>query len=130
MDEMENKLNSILGNPQMMQQIMAMAQAMGQQDMPKQEEKPPEPPPQPKPQSVSTMPAMPSMQDAAMLQRIAGIARQSGIDKNQQALLKALGPYLSRDRITKLERAMRAAKIAAFASTALGSGSFPFFSGR
>lgn len=127
MDDMESKLNSILGNPQMMQQIMAMAQAMGQQDSPKQEQQPTEPPPQPKPQPA---PAMPSMADAAMLQRIAGIARQSGIDKNQQALLRALDPYLSRDRITKLERAMRAAKIAAFAGTALGSGNFPFFSGR
>ncbi len=126
MDDMESKLNSILGNPQMMQQIMAMAQAMGQQDAPKEDPQP-EPPPPPKPQPA---PAMPSMQDAAMLQRIAGIARQTGIDKNQQALLKALGPYLSRDRITKLERAMRAAKIAGFAGTALGSGNLPFFSGR
>ena len=123
MDEMEDKLNSILGNPQMMQQIMAMAQAM-QQDSPPEEKKP-------EPQKAApTMSPMPSMQDAAMLQRIAGIARQSGVDKNQQALLKALSPYLSRDRIHKLERAMRAAKIAGFASTALGSGNFPFFSGR
>ena len=128
MDEMESKLNSILGNPQMMQQIMAMAQAM-QQDQPKQEDAPPEPPPQ-KNQSAPAMAAMPSMQDAAMLQRIAGIARQSGVDKNQQALLKALSPYLSRDRITKLERAMRAAKIAGVASAALGGSNFPFFSGR
>lgn len=128
MDEMESKLNSILGNPQMMQQIMAMAQAM-QQDQPKQDISPPDPPPQ-KPQSTPAMTAMPSMQDAAMLQRIAGIARQSGVDKNQQALLKALSPYLSRDRITKLERAMRAAKIAGVASTALGGSNFPFFSGR
>ena len=116
MDEMESKLNSILGNPQMMQQIMAMAQAMGQQ------EQPPEDPPKPQP--------MPSMQDAAMLQKIAGIARQSGVDKNQQALLKALSPYLSRERISKLERAMRAAKIAGIASSALGNGGIPFLSGR
>ena len=122
MDEMEDKLNSILGNPQMMQQIMAMAQAMQQE--PQQEQKPPES------QSAPTMSSIPSMQDAAMLQRIAGIARQSGVDKNQQALLKALSPYLSRERINKLERAMRAAKIAGFASTALGSGNLPFFSGR
>ena len=118
MDEMESKLNSILGNPQMMQQIMAMAQAMGQQEQPPSEEPPPKPQP------------MPSMQDAAMLQKIAGIARQSGVDKNQQALLKALSPYLSRERISKLERAMRAAKIAGIASTALGNGGIPFLSGR
>lgn len=118
MDEMESKLGAILGNPQMMQQIMAMAQAM-QQDEQKNE-------PKPEPPKNFTAPAMP---DAAMLQRIAGIARQSGVDKNQQALLKALSPYLSRERISKLERAMRAAKIAAVASTALG-GNLPFLSGR
>lgn len=108
----------------MMQQIMSMAQAM-QQETPQQEEKKPDPP-----KAAPAMSPMPSVQDAAMLQRIAGIARQSGVDRNQQALLKALSPYLSRDRINKLERAMRAAKIAGFASTALGSGNFPFFSGR
>ena len=118
MDEMESKLNSILGNPQMMQQIMAMAQAM-QQDEPKSE-------PKPEPPKNFTPTSMP---DTAMLQRIAGIARQSGVDKNQQALLRALSPYLSRDRLSKLERAMRAAKIAAVASTAL-CGNFPFLSGR
>lgn len=68
--------------------------------------------------------------DPAMIQRIYSIARQSGIDKNQQALLKALGPYLSRERITKLEKAMRAAKIAALASTALSGSGLPLFSGR
>ena len=123
MDDMEEKLGAILGNPQMMQQIMAMAQAMGQQqDAPK-----PEHTPAP---SAPKQPSMPSMADAAMLQRIAGIARQSGVDSNQQALLKALSPYLSRERIVKLEKAMRAAKIAGLASTALGSGGFPFLSGR
>ncbi len=127
MDDMEEKLGAILGNPQMMQQIMAMAQAMGQsQDPPKAEQAPPahHPPKQP------SGPTMPSMQDAAMLQRIASIAQHAGVDKNQQALLKALSPYLSRERISKLEKAMRAAKIAGLASTALGSSGFPFLSGR
>ena len=32
MDEMEEKLGSILNNPQMMQQIMSMAQSMGNQN--------------------------------------------------------------------------------------------------
>lgn len=124
MDEMQDKLNSILGNPQMMQQIMSMAQALGSSanEEPKKEEKIPDPPPK-----SSSQPAMP---DAAMLQRIYGIARQSGIDKNQQTLLRALSPYLSRNRITKLEKAMRAAKIAGLASTVLGSERFPFFTGR
>ena len=116
MEGMEEKLNAILGNPQMMQQIMSMAQAMGQQ-----EEQKPEPPP---PQNNS-----PGL-DLAMIQKLSGIARQSGIDKNQQNLLRALGPYLSRERITKLERAMRAAKIAGIASTALSGSGISLLSGR
>ena len=115
MEAMEEKLNAILGNPQMMQQIMAMAQAMGQQ-----EEQRPEPPPQ------NNNPGI----DFAMIQKLSGIARQSSIDKNQQNLLRALGPYLSRERITKLEKAMRAAKIAGIASTALSGSGFSLLSGR
>jgi hypothetical protein len=116
MEGMEEKLNAILGNPQMMQQIMSMAQAMGQQ-----EESKPEPPP---PQNNS-----PGL-DLAMIQKLSGIARQSSIDKNQQNLLRALGPYLSRERITKLEKAMRAAKIAGIASTALSGSGISLLSGR
>lgn len=122
MDEMEDKLSSILSNPQMMQQIMTMAQALGQ-SQPQVQPEPPSP----------TKPALQPMNtgmDAAMLQKVYNIARQSGIDKNQQALLKALGPYLSRERIVKLEKAMRAAKIAGLASTALSTSGFSFFSGR
>lgn len=121
MDQMEDKLNSILGNPQMMQQIMSMAQALGAGNQEQPKEEPPPPPP-------NNM-ASPGF-DAATMQKLFGIARQSGIDKHQQALLKALSPYLSRERIAKLEKAMRAAKIAALASTALGSDGIPFFSGR
>lgn len=108
MDDMEQKLNSILGNPEMMGRIMSLAQSLGQQ---KQE--PPEPSPPPK----SSIPNI----DPAMLQKIAGLMQSSGIDRNQQALLKALKPYLSQDRLTKLEKAMRAARVANYATTAFGS---------
>ena len=121
MAEMDDKLNAILGNPQMMQQIMSMAQML-QQSGPEQQDAPPPPPP---PSQMGT----PGL-DAASIQKLLTIARQSGIDKHQQALLNALCPYLSRDRIAKLERAMRAAKLSALASSALGANSLPFFSGR
>ena len=39
---------------------------------------------------------------------------------NQKALLQALAPYLSSGRIHKLEKAMRAAKLAGMASSFLG----------
>lgn len=108
MSEMEEKLNSVLNNPQMMQQIMAMAQSMNGQ--PQHKEDPP--------QKQEPMPDL----DLGMLQKLSGLAGQSRIDKNQQSLLKALGPYLSRERIVKLEKAMRAAKMARMASSLMGSG--------
>ena len=114
MDQMEEKLGAILGNPDMMQKIMSMAQSLGAaQEQPKQA---------PPPTQESSVPEL----DVASLQKIMRFAPQTGIDQNQQALLKALGPFLSQDRIRKLEKAMRAAKLANLATSALGQ----FQSGR
>ena len=112
MSEMEDKLNSVLNNPQMMQQIMAMAQSMNAQ------------PPQ-KEDTPSRAEGLPEI-DLGLLQKLSGLAGQSSIDKNQQTLLKALGPYLSRERIRKLEKAMRAAKMARMATSLMGSGALKF----
>ena len=110
MDEMESKLNAILGNPQMMQQIMALAQNFNQsQGSSKQES------PQKQEESASPFGEL----DLSMIRKLSGLAGQTGIDRNQQTLLKALSPYLSRQRIAKLERAMRAAKMAGVATTFL-----------
>lgn len=114
MDDMQQKLDAILGNPEMMSQLMQMAQSLGGPASP--------PPP---PQQTAAPPAI----DPAMLQKIMGIAQQSGIDGNQLGLLQALSPYLSHDRIGKLEKAMRAAKLARLATSFLGSGLL-FQSGR
>ena len=107
MEGMEEKLGAILGNPQMMQQIMALAQSMGNQPQS------PQPPPTPQPSGI----------DTAMIQKMASIIQGSGINSQQQALLAALDPYLTRDRISRLERAMRAAKLAGMATALLGGGS-------
>ncbi len=121
MAEMDDKINAILNNPQMMQQIMSMAQALAPSGEPASQPSTPPPPP--------PAPAMPQL-DPAMLQKLAGLAGQGGIDREQQALLKALNPYLSRDRISRLERAMRAAKTAKLASSVLGQGGLSFLTGR
>ena len=109
MGEMEEKLSAIMNNPQMMQQIMAMAQAM---NTPQQK---PEPPKQESPKQ-DPFPEI----DLGMIQKLGSLAKQSGIDKREQGLLTALGAYLSRDRISRLERAMRAAKMAKMASAFMG----------
>ncbi|MDO5545821.1 MAG: hypothetical protein Q4F81_08365 [Eubacteriales bacterium] len=116
MSELEEKLGTILSNPQLMQQIASMAQALGQS---------PEPPaPQPK------APPTPSLPDPAMLQSLSGMLQAGHIDQEQRELLRALSPFLSQARIGKLERAMRAAKMAGFASVLLRSGGLNLFGGR
>ncbi len=110
MSEMEDRLNSILSNPDMMNQIMSMAQSMGTSQSSS-------PPPKSDP--------LPGI-DLNMLQKLSGIAQNSGVDKNQQTLLHALTPYLPGDRITRLERAMRAAKMARLASGFLGQRGLQF----
>lgn len=119
MDDLEEKLGAVLNNPQMMQQLMAMAQSLSAQAPPPKKEAPPPAP----------APSVPDV-DLASLQKLVSFARQGNLDKDQQSLLKALGPFLSGERIRKLERAMRAAKMAQFASSAFGKGGIPFQSGR
>lgn len=117
---MEQKLNAILSNPEMMSQLMAMAQSMGS----------PEPTPT---QETAKEPQLPmNMQgiDLAMVQKMAAMAQQANIDSNQQTLLRALIPYLSSARIEKLEKAMRAAKLAGLATTVLKNAGTLFPLGR
>ena len=105
MEGIEEKLGAILGNPQMMQQIMTLAQTMGN----------PSPPPEPPPRQDGP--------DPAMVQKMMTAIQSSGVDAHQRALLTSLNPYLTRDRISRLERAMRAAKLAGLATAFLGGGS-------
>ncbi len=111
MDDMESKLNSILGNPDMMAQIMSMAQKLGGG-----ESATPPPPP------AQTAPSIPEGIDMGTIMKLAGMAKSATVDNNQLALLHALRPYLTGERIGKLEKAMRAAKLAGVASSLLGSG--------
>ncbi len=105
MGELEDKLSAVMANPQLMQQIMSMAQNFV----------PPQPPPEAPPP-----PASPPGLDFSAMQKLGALAGQSCVDKNQQQLLHALSPYLCGERIAKLEKAMRAAKLAQLATGLLG----------
>ena len=104
MDDIESKLGAILGNPQMMQQIMSIAQNFQSS-------------PEPQPPPANAAPEI----DCAAVQKLTSLIGKTGIDSHQKALLHALGPYLSNQRIQKLEKAMRAAKLASMASVFLGN---------
>ena len=112
MEQMEEKLGAILNNPQLMQQIMSMAQTLGQQ--PAQKE--PNPP-------VMGF-------DPKLLGQLSTLANQNQTTGEEQALLQALCPYLRSERINKLEKAMRAAKMARFASGFLSTGGLQMLTGR
>lgn len=127
MSELDDKLNSILNNPQMMQQIMSLAQSMNSPE--------PQPPAQPQPpQSQPPPPKGGALFDApidpSLLSKIAGLMQRSSIDQDQAQLLKALRPFLSGQKLQKLERAMHAAKMAGIASDVVGIGGHHPFSGR
>ena len=109
MGELEEKLASVMNDPAMMERIMSLAQSLGGPSTSPQPEAPPK----------QEAPPFPDI-DISMLQKLSGFAQQSGIDKNQQSLLHALAPYISQHRVARLERAMRAAKMAGLATSLLG----------
>lgn len=120
MAEMEEKLGAILKDPQMMQQIMAMARSINQ---PQKEEQPANG------EKECQSPSLPAL-DPALVGKLAGLLGQSGIDRDQRTLLRALTPYLSNERIGKLEKAMQAAKLARMASVFLSQGGLATMTGR
>ena len=99
-NDMEQQLNAILNDPSAMQNILSMAQSL----------------------SGAVGASSDNKEEIIPLKQLAGLASKSGIDQQQSSLLSALSPYLSRERLKKLENAMRAAKMARLA-TALISGS-------
>ena len=116
MSDIQEQMNAILGNPEMMQKIMSMAQNLNAQS--KENPQPPSP-------ATAKFPNI----DISMIQKLSGLASKSNIDNNQRSLLKALTPYLSKGRIQKLEKAMRAAKMAGMASVFFNQNGFSI-SGR
>lgn len=118
MENMQTQMNAILQNPDIMEKIMSMAQSLGQS--------PPEQQPSVPDTSGFSMPDI----DFATVQKLSGFLGQSNIDKNQRTLLNALSAYLNNERIVKLEKAMRAAKLATLASTLLSSAGLQFTPGR
>ena len=105
MEDLSQMLQGVLSDPDMMSQIMGLAQSLG-----KEEPKAPEP----QPREASPLP------DLSGLQSLTGLLSKAGIDSHQKALLTALTPYVSHQRVEKLRRAMEAARIAQLASSMLG----------
>ena len=104
MAEFEDKLNSILSNPELMGQIMSMAGSLNQQSAP---------PPPPQPQLPFDPGAM-----AGMMQML----QATQLEPRQRNLIQALRGFVPDDRLVRLEKAMQASLIARFASAAMNQG--------
>ena len=138
MGELEEKLESILGNPQAMAQIMSLAQSLNQggqgQTAPGPEQEPPQPQEQAQaaPQSGDGSQPAPAAAEAAgsggglagllgglgsldpgMLSAAAGLMGQfaGGGDDKRIALLNALRPFVKEQRYAKLDKAIQIAKL-------------------
>ena len=106
MAEFEDKLQSILSNPELMGQIMSMAGAMNQQPSA------PPPPPQPSPMPF----------DPGAMGKMMAMLKATQLEPKQRNLIQALRGFVPEDRLVRLEKAMQASLIAKFASSAMNQG--------
>ena len=125
MAEFDDKLNSLLSNPEAMAQIMQMAQSLsgGQaQQVPQAPPQQPSPPPPPPPAQqaassggnpLAALSGLTGGMDPAMLTKLLPLIQELGSqnDSNARQLLYALRPYLKPDRQEKIERALQLARL-------------------
>ena len=103
MDDLEQKIQSVLSDPAQMAQVLEMAKSLGI-TLPEASAPPAEPPeaaPQPEPPKPDAPPPM------------------GGLAQRQEALLRALEPFLRPARREKIERALQIARLTNLAGGAL-----------
>ena len=111
MAEFDDKLNSILSNPDAMARILQLAQSLGG-DAPPADQAPP-PASQPQPPSGEWASLLGGGLDPQLLTRLLPLVRElgGGRDSNARQLLYALRPYLKPERQEKVERALQLARL-------------------
>ena len=119
MSEFDEKLNSLLSNPDAMAQIMQMAQSLSsggqaqQTPPPVSPPPPPQAPPSPGGDPFSSLAGRTGGIDPAMLAKLLPLVQELGSqnDSNARQLLQALRPYLRPERQDKIERALQLARL-------------------
>ena len=126
MAEFDEKLNSLLSNPDAMSQIMQLAQSLGGGQGPAEPQNtaPPPPPPAqaPSPQSWGPpqgggggdlLSSLTGGLDPKLISRLLPLIQElgGGRDSNARNLLYALRPYLKSERQDKIERALQLARL-------------------
>ena len=119
MADFDDKLNSLLSNPEAMAQIMQLAQSLGGGDAqtPTADPAPaPQVPVAPPPQASSGGDPLSSLAggiDPTLLLKLLPLVQElsSGQDTHARQLLYALRPYLKPERQEKVERALQLARL-------------------
>ena len=111
MADLEQALDRILADPEAMSQIMDLAGKLQSG----------EPAPEPS-EDASGSPPRTALPDLEGMTPLLSLLRSggNGPDSDAEALVRALGPYLSASRKRKLDRALQLASLARTARSALG----------
>ena len=114
MTDFDEKLNSLLSNPEAMGQIIQFAQSLGSSFEPAA---PPPPPSSPPPPPSHQQPMSPgsglfSGIDPGTIMRLLPLVQELGEQNtNTRALLLALRPYLKAERQGKVDQALQIARL-------------------
>lgn len=127
MDGLEEQLQKIMNDPDSMAQILSLAQSFGLQPPEQASAAPPS-----APSAAPTSPPPSLMPDEGFAKAIFGMMQQAQqSDGKQEALLRALKPFLRPERRGSIDRALQIAKISHLAGFALRNyGELPEKGGR
>jgi len=113
MGEFEDKVNQILSDPGQMEKIAGLAKSLMGRDVGENTA-------QENPLGALLGGEMPGL-DGAMLGKLSRLLQSgAGQDREKQALLEAMKPYLSEKRRAKMDKAIRLAGLARIARLAMG----------
>lgn len=113
MEDLENKIGEILGNPEAMAGILSLAKNLGLTPSEPSESQAAQEP-------QTSAPPPPSQQPEALAGSMAQLLSLAGsMGGKELALLQALRPLLRENRREKLDRAIQAARISQIAGTAM-----------
>lgn len=115
MDELQQRIESVLNDPQQMKELLALARSLGA-ELPEELQEPA------KQQETEISREPPKGLGALMSQPLGALLQSAGkLEQKQEALLNALRPFLKPNRREKLDRAIRAARLSQLAGRALKS---------
>lgn len=124
MDDMSQKLMSLMNDPEIMSKIQGLSGLLSQ-DSKQEQIKPPEPkPPEPPPKSNEQMLPLDMM---GTMMKIMPILNTFKEDDETTCLLKALRPFLSEERRKKLDEGIRLMRIMRLLPLLKGTDMFEMF---